>query len=180
MGGALFVLMFAVHGSLWLAIKAEGELAERGARMAKRLWPGLVAVAVAFLVYSWFATSLWDNYLALPALFVLPLAAVAGLVLNRWFQARRQFWRAWGANCLTIVGATLWGVAGLFPDLFPSTMDAAASMTAHNSSSSQLTLTIMIVVAGICVPSVIAYQTWVYVRFRGKVTDEMLAEEEAY
>ena len=34
LGGVLFVLLFAVHGSLWLTVKTEGELRERGARMA--------------------------------------------------------------------------------------------------------------------------------------------------
>jgi cytochrome bd ubiquinol oxidase subunit II len=180
LGGALFVLLFAVHGSLWLAIKAEGELAGRGARMAARLWPVLVVVTTAFGAYSWFHTSLWDNHLSKPYLLIFPLLAVAGLVANRVFQARRQFWKAWGASCVTIFSATLWGIAGLFPVMFPSTLDPAASMTAHNASSSQLTLTIMLGVAGTCIPTVIAYQTWVYVTFRGKVTDEVLAEDEAY
>ncbi|HSD66777.1 MAG TPA: hypothetical protein VLF95_08755, partial [Vicinamibacteria bacterium] len=45
-----FVLLFAVHGSLWLTVKADGEMRDRGARMAARLWPALLVVAVAFLV----------------------------------------------------------------------------------------------------------------------------------
>ena len=46
LGGVLFVLIFGVHGSLWLTIKAGGEIKERGARMAARLWPFLLVVAV--------------------------------------------------------------------------------------------------------------------------------------
>ncbi len=180
LGGVLFVLLFAVHGSNWLAIKAEGELAERAARMAKALWIPTVLVAVAFLVTSWFATPLWENYLQHVWMWVFPLLAVAGLLFTRWRMQGGRWWQAWGGSAAAIGGATLWGVAGLYPNLYPSSLDPAATLTVHNSSSSPLTLTIMLVVAGICVPGVIAYQSWVYYTFRGKVTDEVLSEPEAY
>jgi cytochrome d ubiquinol oxidase subunit II len=38
----------------------------------------------------------------------------------------------------------------------------------------------MLGVALVMVPIVIAYQTWVYVKFRDKVTEKDLAYEEAY
>src|SRR5512140_720776 len=49
--GVLFVLLFAVHGSLYAAVKTRGELSDRSAAMANRLWPALLVVAVAFLVF---------------------------------------------------------------------------------------------------------------------------------
>ncbi len=180
LGGVLFVALFLVHGGLWLAIKGEGELAERGARAATLVWPVSLLVAVAFWVYSWFETTLWDNYLARPYLLVFPLLAVVGLVATRVLLARKTYWWAWGASALGIAGAVAWGVAGLFPDMFPSSLDPAFSCTCFNASSSELTLKIMLGVTLACVPLVIAYQTWVYVTFRGKVTDEVLDEEEAY
>ena len=180
LGGVLFVALFLVHGGLWLAIKAEGDLSDRGARAAARVWPLLLLVAVVFLGYSWFETSLWDNYLAHPLLLVFPLLAVVGLVATRVLLARRAYWWAWGASALAIAGAVAWGVGGLFPDMFPSSLDPAFSCTCFNASSSELTLKIMLGVTLACIPLVIAYQTWVYVVFRGKVTDEVLDGHEAY
>jgi len=180
LGGVLFLLLFLHHGALWLGIKAEGDLSKRGARVAAIVWPILVLVAVGFLVASWFATDLYDNYLDAPALFLIPVLAVVGLLGARIFLAKGALWKSWGFSSLTIVSAAGFGIAGLYPRLLPSSLDPAATLTAFNSCSSPLTLKIMLGVALTCVPLVIAYQTWVYWVFRGKVTDEVLAEDEAY
>lgn len=180
LGGVLFVLMFIEHGALWGAIKAEGALHDRLAKVAKYVWPAELLIAVVFLVVSFFATDLWANYLTYPFLLPLPLIAVIGLVLNFVFQLQKRYWIAWAGSALTIVGAAGWGVAGLYPDLLPSSLDPAYSMTAFDTSSSQLTLIVMLVVVGIFVPTVIGYQSWVSWFFRGKVDDEWLSHHDAY
>jgi cytochrome bd ubiquinol oxidase subunit II len=179
-GGILFVLLFVIHGLLWLAIKSEGVLHDRAARAVPRIWMALFVVAVIFLVHSWFATPLYWNYFSFPVLFLIPLVAVVALLATRFFTARAQWWKAWFASDFTILFATLFGVVGLYPNLYPSSTDPSASLTAFNSSSSPLTLKIMLVVALIFVPIVIAYQTWVYFTFKDKVTDEELVSEESY
>ncbi len=173
-GGILFVLLFLVHGSLWLAVKSDGELQQRAASAASRLWPILLVVAVLFLAYTYVATNLFDNYFKIPILWVLPLLAVSGLLLIKAFVAKKAWWGAWFASSLTIVGVTLFGVAGLYPNLLPSSIDPEFSITAFNGSSSQLTLKIMLGVALVMVPIVIAYQTWVYIFLRNKVTEKDL------
>lgn len=179
-GGLLFVLLFVQHGLLWLAIKTSGALYDRTARVLPTIWVVLLVVAVIFLVHTWFATSLYKNYLASPVLFLIPLATVVALLAVRIFISKAEWWTAWFASGLVILTATLFGVVGLYPNLFPSSIDPAAGLTAFNSSSSPLTLKIMLAVALIFVPLVIAYQTWAYYLFRDKVTDEMLESEEAY
>jgi cytochrome bd ubiquinol oxidase subunit II len=135
---------------------------------------------VVFLVHSWFATHLYGNYLANPALFLILAAAVVGLVAARLFMAKEAWWKAWFSSCLFIVSATFFGVIGLFPDLYPSSLDPVYSLTAFNSASSPMTLKIMLVVALIFVPIVILYQGWAYYLFKNKVTDEVLSSEDAY
>ena len=68
----------------------------------------------------------------------------------------------------------------MFPKVLPSSIDAAHSLTAFNASSSPLTLKIMLIVALIFVPIVLAYQTWAYNLFKDKITLEDLESEEAY
>ena len=174
-GGVLFVLLFLVHGALWLAAKTEGELQSRAASAAAKIWPVEVVVAVVFLVASFFKTKLYANYLANPLLFAVILLTVAALFGIRVFLSQKAFFKAWLASALTIVGATFYGVIGLFPNMFPSSMNPAWSLTAHNASSTQLTLTIMLVVVIIFVPIVLAYQAWAYNLFKTKVTSEDLA-----
>jgi cytochrome d ubiquinol oxidase subunit II len=64
---------------------------------------------------------------------------------------------------------TFTGLIGLYPNLIPSRLDPAYSLTAFNASSSPYTLKIMTIVALVFVPIVIAYQVWVYRVFRHKV-----------
>lgn len=171
LGGALFLLLFLHHGALWLAAKARGDLQARAGRAAAALWIPLTLAAVAFLVYTWFATKLYDNYLGAPVLWLIPAAAVAALFAARIFTAGKAWWKAWFASGLAIVACTLFGVAGLFPNLLPSSLDPAFSMTAFNSASSPLTLKIMLGVALTMVPIVIVYQAWSYHLFKDHLHD---------
>jgi cytochrome bd ubiquinol oxidase subunit II len=169
--GVLFVLLFLVHGALWIEIKTSGDISDRAGALAKKLWLFLLLVAVAFLVYTYFATKLYTNYLQTLPLLIVPLLAVASLLGIRFFAATGAYLKAFYSSCLTIVLVTFTGVIGLFPNLIPSSIDPSYSLTAYNSSSSVYTLEIMTVVALIFVPIVIAYQIWVYSIFRHKTTD---------
>lgn len=179
--GVLFVLLFTVHGALYLSVKICGELSTRAKGVADKVWPALFVTAVAFLAYTNFATKLFDNYLAHPVLFVVPLMAVAGLVGTRVFSAKGATPAAFTASCVTVLMVVATGVTGLFPNLIPSSIDPAFSLTIFNSSSSPYTLKIMTVVALIFVPIVIAYKIWVYRIFRAPVTEaEVLGDKHAY
>ena len=180
MGGILFVLLFMIHGALWISIKSEGNLQERAVSTAKKLWPVLLGVAVVFLIASRFSTRLYDNYIEHPVFFIVILITVLALLSVRFFLERKTFFKAWFASALTIAGSTFFGVIGLFPNLFPSSLNPRYSLTAYNASSSPLTLKIMLIVVIIFIPVVIGYQIWAYNLFKGKVTQSDLGYEEAY
>jgi cytochrome d ubiquinol oxidase subunit II len=180
LGGILFVLLFMIHGALWISIKSEGDLQERAASTANKLWPVLLGVMVVFLIASKFSTRLFDNYIEHPAFFIVILITVLALLSVRFFLVRKTFFKAWFASALTIVGTTFFGVIGLFPNLFPSSLNPRYSLTAYNASSSPLTLKIMLVVVTIFIPLIIGYQIWAYNLFKGKVTQADLAHDEAY
>ena len=180
LGGVLFVCLFLVHGSLWLAVKTEGALQARAGAMAARLWPVLLVVADMFLLGTRTQTPLFGNYLARPILLLIPTLAVASLIYTYVLIRKSAWWKAWFASSLTIVSITLFGVVGLYPNLFPSSLAPAASLTAFNSASSPLTLKIMLGVALTFVPLVIAYQTWVHFLFKGKVREQDVTYDEGY
>ncbi len=175
--GVLFLLLFALHGALYIASKTTGDLADRARQKAATLWPVLLVVAVVFLVFTAFATHLYDNYLKASLLLIVPVVAVASLLGIRIFLAKGKPVKAFAASCLTIVGVAFTGIAGLFPNLIPSSLDPTFNLTIYNSSSSKLTLTVMTIVALIFVPIVIAYKIWVYRLFGGRVTEEDVTEE---
>lgn len=189
LGGVLFVMMFLVHGLLWIAIKTAGELHDKAIRLAKKLWFVLAAVAVAFLLYSWFDTNLYVNYLKHPVLFIIPVLAVVGLLGMFVYMGKRE-WFAWLFSSMFIVGAAVFGVVGLYPMLLPfryatplpggDIHDPVITRTIENSASTPMTLKIMLLVAVIIVPMVIIYQVWAYRVFSHKVHEEDLTPTNSY
>jgi cytochrome d ubiquinol oxidase subunit II len=87
-------------------------------------------------------------------------------------------WSAWRGNegwaftgtFVTIALAVASLFVALFPDVMPSSLDPAWSLTAENAASSQKTLGIMTWVAVIFTPVVLLYQSWTYWTFRRRVS----------
>jgi len=180
LGGAFFLSLFIMHGMLWLGIRTEGQLQSRAVQAASKFWPILTVLVIVFLAATKFATPLFDNYLEYPLLFIIVLLAVFGLAGIRFFLSQSTYYKAWLSSALLIVGVTFFGIAGLYPNMFPSSIDPGFSLTAHNAASSALTLKIMLTVVVVFVPVVIAYQVWAYHLFKDKVVTDEFAESEGY
>ena len=63
---------------------------------------------------------------------------------------------------------------GLFPNVMPSSIDAAYNLTVYNASSQSYTLTVMTFVAVIMTPIVLIYQGWTYWVFRKRISTSMI------
>lgn len=179
-GGVLFVLLFAHHGALWLAFKSEGDIRARAMALAGKLWYAVAGVIVLFLAMSFGMTKLFNNYLVHPVLFVLLLVPVAGLILTLLYRRQGRALASWIGSAVLVAGTAIFGVVGIFPALLPSSLNPAWSMTIENSASTPMTLSIMLGVALVFVPIVIAYQVWTIHVFRHPVTERDLESDEAY
>ncbi len=180
-GGVFFLIMFCMHGSLWLILKSDGDIRERAINTARLLWPALLALAIAFLALTAFYTKLYDNYINYPALLIFPIVAVTTLLTMRAMLVGINYIGAWVCSALFIISVTFFGVLGMFPNLIISSLDPAYSITTLNGASSPLTLKIMLGVALVCVPIVICYQAWAFYTFAHKVTPETISgDEHAY
>lgn len=179
LGGILFVLMFCLHGALFLGLRSVGDIHQKALNIARKLWIVLVAVAVAFLIASKAYTNLYDNYANTPVLFIIPIVAVVSLILMRAFISADKLGFSFILSSLFILSATFFGVIGMFPALVPA-LDPAASVTLARAASSHYTLGIMFVVAVIFVPIVLFYQGWVYKIFSYKLTPEELESKHTY
>ncbi len=175
--GIFFVLLFMEHGALWLAIKSTGSVSEKAKSMASKIWVPLLIVAVLFLIYTKFATLLYDNYFSNPIWFIVPIIAVISLFMIKIFM-KSSFVKSFYASCLTILSVVFTGIVGLYPNLIPSSIDKAYSLTAFNSSSGPYTLKVMLIVVIIFVPIVIAYQIWAYKLFSKPLSEEDLHDKE--
>jgi cytochrome d ubiquinol oxidase subunit II len=168
--GLFAVATFAMHGSIYLYLKTEGDLQQR---IREWMW----RTFGIFLVFYLFTTiyTLVDipaataNFRLHPSAWgvvVLNVLAIANI--PRAIHQRRPGY-AFFSSCATIAALTfLFGVA-LFPDLVHSSLNPDWSLTIYNAASSRKTLSIMATIAALGMPFVLAYTSVVYWVFRGKV-----------
>jgi cytochrome d ubiquinol oxidase subunit II len=171
LGGVLFVLMFLVHGALYLTWRVEqSELKRKSFYMAKLSWPFFLVVFLVYVALTFFWAGLKTNYFAVPVLLALPvLCAVLFLLSGYYMYFKNSAGRALLASCGGILTLTMTGVMGMFPNLIPSRLDPASSINIMNGASTVPTLTIMLCVAGVMVPIVIIYQIWAHRRLSWEV-----------
>ena len=173
LGGVLFVVMFVVHGALYLSWRVSGDLSAKSLMVAKILWPLFIGLFFLYVLMTFAWAGLWVNYALFPLLLGLPLASVVAFLAGG-----RQLYRtangksAFICNGVGIITLTLTGIIGIYPNLLPSRLDPAGALTIANSSSSPKTLMIMLVVALIFVPIVILYQWWAHRRVAGLLRTE--------
>ncbi|MFJ2369204.1 cytochrome d ubiquinol oxidase subunit II [Microbacterium sp. NPDC087665] len=167
--GITTLLLFFLHGVLFVALKTDGPVHEDAHRLAK-LAAGPTILAAA-------GTVVWTVLIAMgreaPLLWLVigagTLAAVS-LIAAVGFSLVRRDGRAFTAGAATVLFAVVMLFGALFPFVMPSTIDPAYSLTIANASSTPYTLQIMSWTALIALPLVIAYQTWTYWVFRKRVT----------
>jgi len=166
--GVLNLAMIATHGALYVVMKTEGLLADRARRWAKLAWGAYLPLAVLTLVAAALFPHLRQNYLAMPALWLLPALALLAIILTGVWNRAGQPGRAFVASGTGIVLLLAAAAAALFPSLVPALNHPAWSLTAHNASSSALTLKTMLILASAGMALVLGYTIWVYRAFRGK------------
>lgn len=168
--GLTGLVLFTLHGATYLRMKTEGDLASRLGNWIPKLWGGfLVAFAVATLATWMVAPGLLGAGFGRPLawLFVAMFVAAAGYLPTANRADRRG--HAFLCSAALIVSSIGLPAVSMFPVLVPSSLDTAFSLTIYNASSSQKTLTIMLVIALVGMPLVIGYTAIVYRIFRGKV-----------
>ena len=169
-GGMVFVGFFIIHGASFLGIKLEGEMKDEVKKLAGKIWVVVVVLAILFLVWTYFATDILNNP-GFDGLIPAILAAVA-LLAYGWFQRQGKEGLTFICGGLVIILATVMVFSGLFPRLMISTLDPAYNLTIYNASSSDYTLRVITIVAGIFIPVILVYQGWTYWIFRKRLSPE--------
>ncbi|RKE20391.1 cytochrome d ubiquinol oxidase subunit II [Streptomyces sp. TLI_171] len=162
LGGLTTLVLFTFHGAVFAALKTSGDIRVRARAQATALGLATAVLAVVFLAWTQAHSG---NGWSLAALVVAVVALLGALAANR---LAREGW-AFGLSGLTIVAAVGMLFLSLFPDVMPSTLNEAWSLTVDNSSSSPYTLKVMTVVALIFTPLVLLYQGWTYWVFRRRI-----------
>ncbi|MEO9325245.1 cytochrome d ubiquinol oxidase subunit II [Nocardioides sp. C4-1] len=171
LGGAVTLLLFLTHGAMFTALKTDGEIRHRARALAVRFGIAAAVAAVAFLVWAQAITGTPVSAVVFAAAAVALLLAVAAA------SRGREGW-AFAGTFVTIALAVAGLFVAMFPDVLPSTTDAAYSLTTTNAAATPYTLQIMTWVAAVFTPLVIGYQAWSYWVFRKRIAVHHIPTDE--
>jgi cytochrome d ubiquinol oxidase subunit II len=168
--GLFAVAMFAMHGSIYMYLKTEGELQQR---IRGWMWRTFFVFLAFFLATSLYAVvaipSATQNFRQFPwAWGVVGLNTLAIANIPRAIYHGRPFY-AFITSCCSIAAFVFLFMIALYPNLIVSSLNPDWNLTIFNAASSQKTLGIMTIIAVIGMPFVLAYTAVIYWVFRGKV-----------
>jgi cytochrome d ubiquinol oxidase subunit II len=168
--GVTTVALFAMHGAIYLVMKTEGELHNRIRRWIN---PTIIAFILCYVIFT-LATLLYVPHITAaikqePWFFVVVVLAVLAIAnIPRAVAHGRDFQAFLSSGAAMVCLMALFGI-GMYPNLLYSQPQPENSLNLVNAASSQKTLGIMLMIALIGLPIVLAYSVSIYWIFRGKV-----------
>lgn len=168
--GLVSLIMFTLHGSLYLTVKSEGDLRKRILTWVNKLWIAFVLLYIAATFFTFFeAPFLFNGVLSNPLFWILLVLLLASVIYIPLALKAEKYFKAFLSSSIMIASMIGLAAVSLFPRLVPSSIDLANSLTIYNASSSQRTLNAMLIIALIGMPIVIVYTFLIYRVFKGKV-----------
>jgi cytochrome d ubiquinol oxidase subunit II len=168
--GVTTLALFMMHGAIYTVLKTEGEL--------HQIARGWINNAIIFFIICYglttMATLLYLPHMSqhlrtYPVFFVVPVLTMLAIAnIPREIFHGRDF-LAFLSSGASIAGLMALVGIGIFPSLVLSRPDPQFSLTIYNAASSSKTLGIMLIIAAIGVPVVLAYTSSIHYIFRGKV-----------
>ncbi|MFI5528980.1 cytochrome d ubiquinol oxidase subunit II [Kitasatospora sp. NPDC051853] len=162
LGGLVTLALFTFHGAVFASLKTLGDIRDRARGLAVQLGLLTAVLALVFLVWT---QAEGGNGWSLGAMVLAVLALVGSLAAIR---TGREGW-SFALSGVTVAAAVAMLFLVLFPDVMPSTLDPAYSLTVENAASSPYTLKLMTIVAAVFTPLVLLYQGWTYWVFRKRI-----------
>ena len=186
--GVFNLIMFSMHGAIYLNLKTEGQLKERVKRWAFRAY----YIFVPFYAVTTFFTMLkrpemLANFsfgliehidephpliaqnqiiVSVIAWIVVVLNALAILNIHRSLVKSKPL-HAFVSSALMMMAIILFFALGLFPNMMVSNLSPEYNLDIYNSASSDYTLKTMFILACVGLPFVLGYTSIIYWTYRG-------------
>lgn len=200
--GLVSLFMVVLQGATWLQMKTTDALHVRARNVAQlcALLTTVLFVAAGFWVQNLegfvvvseaanqaasnplakevaVQSGAWmHNYQAMPILWLAPIVgAVMPLLALLASRVECGGW-AFLFSSLAIAGVILTAGIAMFPFVMPSSTFPSHSLTMWDATSSELTLSIMAIVAAIFVPIILAYTLWCYIKMFGRLDAQYIED----
>jgi cytochrome d ubiquinol oxidase subunit II len=168
--GLFVIVLFMLHGSLYLTLKTTGAIHERLRRWNFRIF----VLFVLFWAFVTGLTPLFEPHVTQfmqdkPAFYPFAFIGLMGIIALYYSLKKRFDGWAFVSSGIIILSLVLLYALGSFPNLVRSSLSPDFSLTIYNSSSSLLTLQILLGMACLGVPLFLFYLANAYKVFQGKV-----------
>ena len=203
LAGVISLVMILAQGSTWLMIKSDGTVRQR-ARVSAAI-AGLLTGILFLLAGFWVAKAIpgytiaqfagidavsnplhksvvveagsWmRNFQTYQWMMVAPALGVLMAFFTAIFAWAGKGALAFISSSLTMAGIILTAGFSMFPFIMPSSLNPAHSLTIWDATSSQNTLSVMLVAAVIFVPIVLGYTIWTYIKMFGRVNEKFVTD----
>ncbi len=203
LAGVISLMMILTQGATWLMMKSDGSVRARARYSAAitGLLTGILFLAAGFWIAKAIpgytidqfmgidgvsnplrksvlveAGSWMRNYDTYPWMMVAPVLGVLMALFTAIFAWAGKGALAFISSSLTMAGIILTAGFSMFPFIMPSSLNPAHSLTIWDATSSQNTLSVMLVAAVIFVPIVLGYTIWTYIKMFGRVSEQFVTD----
>jgi cytochrome d ubiquinol oxidase subunit II len=168
--GVIAVVTLTAHGALYIAVKTENELQQRVRGVALWAWPvQLILTIVGVIATCYVRPMVLDNYKEHVAGYLVPLVVFGSLAVMIYAIRKGLDKVAFVGSALYIVGMLVGAAFALYPNVLPSSTNAAYNLTIYNTAAGRHGLTVGIIWWSIALILALGYFTFVFRMFRGKV-----------
>lgn len=198
--GALSLMLVIMQGSVWLQLKTDGIVRQRALSATSR---SAMLVVLCFLIAGYWLWVSIDGYVLLsqdpngpsnpllkavtilpgawmahfehsPLLLIIPLLGMISPMLALYACVHRRVVGGFLFASLTQACVIFTAGITLFPFIMPSSAHPLSSLTVWDSTSSQMTLSIMLVIVLIFLPIILLYTLWCYYKMLGRINVETI------
>lgn len=172
--GVIALVTLTTHGSLYLAIKTEGELNQRARTVALWMWPIQVLLTVVGLVATiYIRPAVLDNYRQHVVGFLIPGVVYGSLGVMIYAIRKGQDVAheklAFVGSALYIVGMLVGAAFALYPVVLPSSTDPALNLTIYNTAAGHHGLAVGFTWWALGMVLALGYFFFLFRMFKGKV-----------
>ncbi|MEL0608787.1 cytochrome d ubiquinol oxidase subunit II [Vibrio echinoideorum] len=198
--GLVSLAMVVTQGAAFLQMKTTGDLKQRAQKIivcmalvtvGLFIVGGLYAYALpGYLITSPVVTDgvsnpllkhvmkfddlLLHNYENYPVLWGIPALGIIGMLSCAVMTRLNRAGLAFASSSLSIASIITTAGVALFPMIMPSSLMPSHSLTLWDGTSSELTLSIISVVAVIVVPIILGYTIWCYYKMFGRLDEQYI------
>ncbi|MCC4859691.1 cytochrome d ubiquinol oxidase subunit II [Vibrio splendidus] len=198
--GLVSLAMVVTQGAAFLQMKTTGDLKQRAQKVIVCMALVTVGLFIVGGLYAYtlpgylimspvvtdgvsnpllknvmkFDDLLLHNYENYPVLWGIPALGIIGMLSCAVMTRLNRAGLAFASSSLSIASIITTAGAALFPMIMPSSLMPSHSLTLWDGTSSELTLSIISVVAVIVVPIILGYTIWCYYKMFGRLDSQYI------